>query len=320
MKVLVTGGSGFIGSHVVEKLIDRGIKVRIYDLVYPEFLEDFPEVKRNLIEYYQGSLLEEDRMKLASSTVDAIFHLAAVADVNDVVKEPWYAHNINIRGTFSVLEAARLNPRIKRVIFASTVWMYQNTPQGEGQLTEDSPLSLPQHYYTATKFAGEANCISYSKLFNVPFTILRFGVPYGTRARGTIVSAIFVNKALKGDPITIAGDGSQYRKFVYVEDLAEGCVLSLKDIALNKIYNLEGDEKVSIKQIAETVNEIVGGVQITHTEGRKGDFDGKDISNQLAKDELGWYPKISFKEGMKKYIKWYRTIFEEQEKDMVVIV
>ena len=317
MKVLVTGGSGFIGSHVVEKLIDRGIRVRIYDLVYPEFLEDLPKDKRKLVEYYQGSLLEEDRMKLASSTVDAVFHLAAVADVNDVLKEPRYAQNINIQGTFNVFEATRFCTKIKRVILASTVWVYQDTPQTSGELTEEAPLSLPSHFYTATKLASESICMAYSKLFNVPITILRFGVPYGPRARETVVSAIFVSKALRGEPITIAGDGSQYRKFVYVEDLAEGCVLALRDIALNKIYNLEGDERISIKKIAETVNEIIGNVKIVYIEGRKGDFSGKDISNKKVKEELGWFPRTSFKEGLNKYIQWYKKHSEKFDKIII---
>ena len=318
MKALVTGGSGFIGSHVVEKLVDRGIRVRIYDLVYPDFLENLPENKKKLVEYYQGSLLEEDRIRLASSTVDAIFHLAAVADINDVVKEPRYAEDINVRGTFNVLEVARLNSDIKRTIFASTVWIYQDTPQGDGLLKEDTPVSLPSHFYTATKFAGEANCMAYSKLFNVPVTILRLGVPYGPRARGTVVSAIFVEKALKGESITIAGDGNQYRKFVYVEDLAKGCVLALKEVARNKIYNLEGEEKISIKQIAETVDEILSGVKIVYIEGRKDDFSGKDISNQRAKDELGWSPTTSFKEGMKRYIEWYKKNVFKKEKEILI--
>jgi UDP-glucose 4-epimerase len=290
--------------------------VRIYDLLYPEFLEELPQNKKKLVEYYQGSLLEEDKMRLASLSMDAIFHLAAVADVNDVLKDPRYTQNINVQGTFNVLEAARMNSKIKRVIFASTVWMYQDTPQGNGALTEDTPISLPSHLYTATKFSGEATCMAYSKLFNVPVTILRFGVPYGVRARGTIVSAIFVDKALKGEPITIAGDGAQFRKFVYVEDLAEGCVLALKETARNRIYNLEGEEKVSIKQIAETVDEIIGGVKISYIEGRKGDLTGKDISNKRAKEELNWLPKITFKEGMKKYIEWYRKYVFEQEKEI----
>lgn len=311
MKVLVTGGSGFIGSHVVERLVDRGVRVRIYDLIYPEFLEELSENKRRLVEYYQGSLLEEDRVRLASSTVEAIFHLAAVADVNDIVKEPGYAENINVRGTFNILEAARFT-KVKRVIFASTVWMYQDTPQEEGLLTENSPLALPSHFYTATKFAGEANCISYSRLFDVPVTILRLGIPYGPRARGSTVIASFVEKALRNQPIPVAGDGSQYRKFVYVEDLSEGCVLALKDVAKNKIYNLEGDEKVTIKQIAETINEILGDKEIIYTEGREGDFSGKEISNVRAKEELGWQPRTPFKQGLSKYIEWYKNFIKTE--------
>jgi UDP-glucose 4-epimerase len=160
--------------------------------------------------------------------------------------------------------------------------------------------------------------MSYSKLFNVPVTILRFGVPYGPRARESIVSAIFVRKALNKEEITIAGDGSQYRKFVYVEDLAEGCLLALKNIAVNKIYNLEGDEKISIKRIADTVNEIIGDVKIKYIEGRKGDFSGKEISNNLAKSELGWSPKTSFKEGMKKYIEWYKEVCRDADKEVQI--
>ncbi len=319
MKVLVTGGSGFIGSHVVEKLLDREIKVRIYDLIYPEFLEGLPGNKRRLIEYYQGSLLEEDRVRLAAASTDAIFHLAAVADVNDVVKEPRYAQDINVKGTFNILEAARFSKKVKRVIFASTVWMYQETPQSGILLTEDSPISLPSHFYTATKFAGEAYCMSYSRLFSIPITILRFGIPYGPRARETTVIAIFVNKALKGETLTIEGNGLQHRKFVYIEDLAEGCVLALKEIARDKIYNLEGDEKITIKQIAENISDILGGVKINYVEGRKGDFHGKEISNKRAKKELGWVPRTSFKEGIRGYIEWYKKFSANANMDNIVI-
>lgn len=318
MRVLVTGGSGFIGSHVVDKLVDQGIRVRIYDLIYPEFLEDYTPERRAMVDYYQGSLLEAEKIRFAASTVSAIFHLAAVADVNDVFKDPRYAFDINVQGTFNILEAARQSQTVKRVIMASTVWMYQETPQGDGILTEDAPMALPSHYYTATKFAGEANCVSYAALYNVPYTILRFGVPYGPRARGAIVSAIFTRKALNGEPLTIAGDGSQFRKFVYVEDLARGCVLALKDVAKNKIYNLEGEEKVSIKNIAETVKEIIGNVEIVYTEGRKGDFSGKEISNEKAKKELGWEPKTTFKQGMKKYIDWYKGTLAGIEEPVII--
>jgi UDP-glucose 4-epimerase len=128
------------------------------------------------------------------------------------------------------------------------------------------------------------------------------------------VIPIFVARALKGEPLTIAGDGSQFRKFIYVEDLAEGNVLALKSVANNKIYNLDGKEKVTIKQIAETVQKLVGGVKIEHTPPRPGDYPGKEVSSELAKKELGWEPKVSFEEGVRRYIEWYKK--EEERRDL----
>jgi UDP-glucose 4-epimerase len=164
--------------------------------------------------------------------------------------------------------------------------------------------------YTATKIASEYYCQSYSKLYNIPVTILRYGIPYGPRARDGAVVPIFVQKALKGEPLTIAGDGMQFRKFVYVEDLAEGNVLALKAIAQNKIYNLDGAERVTIKQIAETVQNVLGNVKIEYVPARPGDFSGKEVSSQLAKNELGWEPRMSFEEGVRRYVEWYKAKVE----------
>jgi UDP-glucose 4-epimerase len=300
MRALVTGGSGFIGSHVVDKLRERDIKVRIYDMVYPDFRDD--------IEFYHASLLNLDSLRMAMSKVDVIFHLGAIADVKDVFEEPHYAEAINVRGTINVLEAARRSVSIKRVIYGSTDWVYSDT---EGDiLDEDTPLSAPSHLYTATKIAGEYYCQCYSRLYDLPATILRYGIPYGPRAREGAVVPIFVKRALNGEPLTIAGDGSQYRKFVYVEDLAEGNVLALKEIAKNKIYNLEGTEKISIKQIAETIQKILGKVEIQYVAGRPGDYSGREILATRAREELRWEPRVPFEEGVRRYIEWFR---ERQE-------
>ncbi len=296
MKALVTGGSGFIGSHVVDKLIDKGVDVRIFDMVIPTFRKD--------LEYFHGSLLKLTETRMALNEIDVIFHLAAVADVKDVFEEPHYSEEINVRGTINILEAARLNGTIKRIIYGSTTWVYSEST--ELNVNENTPLNAPSHLYTATKLAGEYYCIAYSKLFNLDMTILRYGIPYGTRARDGAVIPIFTKKAFNGEPITIAGDGSQFRKFVYIEDLAEGNVLALKPIAKNRIYNLDGKEKVSIKLIAETIQKILGDVKIEYIPARPGDFPGKEISSELAKQELGWEPKISFEEGIKRYIDWYK--------------
>jgi len=309
MKVLVTGGSGFIGSHVVDKLRDKGVGVRVFDMVIPEYRDD--------IEFYQGSLLNLDQMRMAVSGVDAVFHLGAIADVNDVFLEPHYSEAINVRGTINVLEAVRLNGSIKRVIYGSTAWVYSEA--NEQHVDENTPLHSPSHLYTATKLTGEYYCRSYSELYSLDTTILRYGIPYGPRARDGAVIPIFVKKALNGEPLTIAGDGSQFRKFIYVEDLAEGNVLALQSIAKNKVYNLDGKERITIKEIAETIQEILGDVNIEYTPARPGDFSGKEVSSELAKNELGWETKTNFEEGLKRYIGWYKNREEKCIKDWKIV-
>ncbi|GAJ11600.1 unnamed protein product, partial [marine sediment metagenome] len=198
---------------------------------------------------------------------------------------------------------------IKRVVYASTVWVYSDC--ADNFVDETTTLPPPSHLYTVTKLAGEYYCLAYSRLYDLGITILRYGVPYGPRAREGAVIPIFVTRALKGEPLTIAGDGSQFRKFIYVEDLAEGNVLALKSIAKNKTYDLDGKEKVTIKQIAETVQKLVGNVKIESMPARPGDFSGKEVSSELARKEPGWEPKVSFEEGVRRYIEWYK---EEEER------
>ena len=304
MKVLVTGGSGFIGSHVVDKLRDKGVKVRVYDMAIPTFRDD--------IEYYQGSILDKNALCFAMFDIDAVMHLAAVADVKDVFEDPHYSEAINVRGTINVLEAVRKSS-VKRVIYGSTTWVYSDAKADT--VDETTSLHAPSHLYTATKLTGEYYCQAYSKLYGLEFTILRYGIPYGPRARDGAVIPIFVKKALNGEPLTIAGDGSQFRKFVYVEDLADGNVLALQSIAKNKIYNLDGKEQITIKQIAETIKEIIGNVKIEFTPARPGDFSGKEISSKKAKDELGWEPRTSFKEGVRRYIEWFKSREDGRKKD-----
>lgn len=303
MKALVTGGSGFIGSHVVDKLRAEGIEVRVYDGIMPTYRKD--------IEFYQGSILDATAIKFAMQGIDVVFHLAAVADVKEVYESPLYSESINVRGTINILEAARRCT--KRIIYGSTSWVYSEADAE--QVDETTPLHAPSHLYTATKLAGEYYCQAYSKLYGLEFTILRYGIPYGPRARDGAVIPIFVKKALNGEPITVAGNGSQYRKFVYVEDLAEGNVLALKNIAKNKIYNLDGKEKITIKQVVETIQKILGKAEIEYIPARSGDFSGKEVSSGLAKKELGWEPKTNFEEGLRRYIKWCKEREEERKAD-----
>src|SRR5439155_24789885 len=230
LRVLVTGGSGFIGSHVVDRLRAHGHEPRNFDLVPSAYH------RNGELETVIGDLLDVDVLRAALRGCDAVVHLAAVADVNDVVADPARAELVNDRGTSILLEAARAE-ETPRVVYASTVWVYGDA-NGFGPVDEDSHLPLPGHLYTATKLAGEMYCTSYAALWGLEHTILRFGIPYGPRARPATVVAAFVARARAGKSLTITGAGTQSRRFVYVEDLADGVVAALAPSAAGRIYNL----------------------------------------------------------------------------------
>jgi UDP-glucose 4-epimerase len=296
VRVLVTGGAGFIGSHVVDSLHAGGHEPVIFDLVHSPHHEPGDVVS------VIGDLADRDTARRAVRGCDAVIHLAAVADVNDVVADPVRADRINVHGTQMILEAAR-HEQIARVVYGSTVWVYGNSPV-RGTLDEDSAISLPSHLYTATKIAGEMYCRSYNELYGGEHTILRFGIPYGPRARPAAVVPAFVLRAQRGEALTIAGDGRQTRQFVYVEDLADGIVAGLAPAAADRVFNLVGDEETSIRQIADTVREIVAPVPLVHGPERPADVHIGHISSTRAATELGWRAETPFEEGVRRYVDW----------------
>src|SRR3954451_18096390 len=294
MKLLVTGGSGFIGSHVVDVLAERGHEPVIFDRIRSPH-GSYPTVI--------GDATDCAWVESAMKRCDAVVHLAAMADVNDVQADPEGAERANGRATLAVLEAAR-RAGVKRVLYGSTIWGYSDCP--ETAVDEDTRFVMPGHLYTATKLAGELYCRSYAELYGVEYTILRFGTPSGPRPRAATVLAAFVKKALAGEPLTVAGDGSQGRRFVYVEDLADGVERALAPEAANRIYNLAGSETTTILELAETVKRLEGDTEIVHTEGRAGDLGGKEVSSARALAELGWQPGTPFAEGARRYVDWRR--------------
>jgi UDP-glucose 4-epimerase len=305
MRVLVTGGSGFIGSHVVDKLRARGHEPVIYDLRPSPWHQGDESVDTVL-----GSITDREALERALHSCDAVAHLAAVADVNDVHASPEDAERVNARGTVAVLEACR-RAGVKRIAYASTIWVYSDC--AEDEVDEDTLLAPPSHLYTSTKLAGELYCKAYQELYGIDYTILRFGIPYGPRAREAAVIPAFVGKAMRGEPLTLAGDGGQSRRFVYVEDLADGVALGLDDAATNRVYNLASDENVTIKQIAVRVQELIGDVEIVYTPARPGDFGGKVVSSERAERELGWTAATPFNDGVAKYVGW--RLEQEKLKD-----
>ena len=256
------------------------------------------------VETFTGSITDPANLDLAMRDCDAVIHLAAVADVGHVLADPVLAEEVNTRGTLNVLEAA-CRAKVGRVVYGSTTWVYSDCVEQE--VDEETPIPAPRHLYTATKLAGETYCAGYAELYDLESTVLRFGIPYGPRARAAGVVAKFTDLSFEGKALTIAGDGSTTRSFIYVEDLADGIVAALAPEAAGRTYNLSGDEVVTILEIAERVQENVDTCEITHTPPRPGDFPGKTISNERALEELGWKAETSFKEGVRKYVEWVRS-------------
>src|SRR5262245_51225018 len=249
-KIVVTGGSGFIGSHVVDALVEAGHRVTVLDhRVRPQ---------REDVDFEDVDLLDLSSVVAATRGAEHVFHLAAVSNVNYAFKYPVYSTSLNVMGTTNVLEAARINAA-RRVYLASTVWVYNGAPNGR-PADETTPFHLngAGHIYTSTKMACEMICHNYHELYQMPFTVLRYGIAYGQRMREELLIPSFLRRALRGEPLGVAGEGKQYRRFVYVRDLADAHVLAMSDAAVNETYNLEGPRTVSVLEVAERIRSLVG--------------------------------------------------------------
>ena len=299
-KCIVTGGSGFIGSHVVDTLKESGHDVTVLDHRVPPHRSD--------VGFEDVDLLDAPSILATTRGADYVFHLAAVSNVNHAFKYPVYSTALNVMGTTNVLEAARQNG-VKRVVLASTVWVYNGAPATLEAADESVPFHLngAGHIYTSTKMACEMLCHNYQTLYQVPFTVLRYGIPYGPRMREELLIPIFLRKALNGESLTVAGKGDQFRKFVYVRDLADAHLLVMAENAANQIFNIEGNQTVTVLEVAEGIRSRVGDhVKIEFSPARPGDFGGREVSNAKAKNILGWEPRIGFEGGLDRTVDWFR--------------
>jgi nucleoside-diphosphate-sugar epimerase len=236
-------------------------------------------------------------------------------------------------GTLNVLEATRAYSPEAVFIFTSTNKVYGDRPNAlplveletRYEIEPDHPyangiredMSIDQTLHSlfgASKVAAELLVQSSHELYDLQFTILRYGIPYGPRGREGTVIRSFVAKALRGEPLTIHGDGNQTRNFIYVEDLAAGNLAALQDAARNRIYNLGGARQLTIREVASTVAEMVGNVEVRFTDARNGDHrTGLEVTNERAARDLGWKPEIVIREGLSRYIEWYRHAVMERK-------
>lgn len=293
MVVLVTGGSGFIGSHVTAQLSKKGYDVRVFDQRKPS---------HEAVSWFKGDLLNEKDVLEACEDVEYIFHLAAVADVNVALSHPELCLAVNETGTLNLLRAAGAK-EVNRLILASTTWVYGKT---EGAVDENTSIPMPDHIYTKTKIGQEQLVYSWYRHYGFPYTILRYDIPYGPGMRSNMAIAIFTRKVMQNEAVSVFGDGMQGRCFIYVEDLADGNVAALKESARNEIFNLAGTEFVTINHVVQSLKKIFGEVKVEHKPSRPEDFRGVRIDISKAKKLLGWEPKTKFKQGLGLYIKQLR--------------
>jgi UDP-glucose 4-epimerase len=297
LRVLVTGGSGFIGSHVVDELIKKDYEVRVFDRVKPQ---------RENVEWFNGDLLNEKDVLEACKDIEAIYHLAAIADVNVALSHFETCLMVNEMGTMNFLKSATAE-EVERIVLASTAWVYGKS---KGVVKEDTPIPFPEHIYTKTKIGQEQLVYSWHQHYGLPFTILRYDIPYGPRMRSNMAISIFVRRAMRREPISIFGDGKQGRCWIYVEDLAQGNVAALTEGGKNEIINLAGPEFVTMNQIVECLKELFNDIPVKYEPARLHDFEGSVTNIEKAEKLLKWRPKTPFKEGLRKYVQYVKSTTE----------
>ena len=304
LRVAITGGAGFIGSHVVDHLLAAGHQVRVIDVRRPH---------RADVAHAPVDIDDVDGLVVALDDIDVVFHLAGVSNVNDAYEHPLDTVAVNVSGTANVWEAAR-RTNVHRAVLASTVWVYAGADE-DRDLDEEAPFNLPGagHIYTSSKIAAEMIVHNYRELYGVPFTILRYGIPFGPRMREVLLIPRFVRRALDGEPLTINGDGHQFRNYVYIADLAEAHLRVLADVAENEVFNLEGREPVSVCQLVDALQALFDGqLRVEHLPTRAGDYAGREVSAAKAFRLLGWQAHTSFSDGLARYVEWYRTHHEAE--------
>lgn len=301
MRVAVTGGSGFIGSHVVDALIAEGHDVVVLD-----------NATRRLnpqAAYLDIDILDTPQVTAGLRDCQVVFHLGGISNVDQARDHPVATYRINVQGTASVCAAAVCAGKA-RVILASSVWVHGMLAGEVGTATDPtSPLEPARtgHVYTASKMCAELTVRSFAATYQLPWTILRYGIPYGPRMRDELVLARFVRQARSGTPLTLAGGGTQTRNFVYIGDLARAHVEALRPEACGQVIVLDGASPVTIRQLADLVLELTGSrAPLRHVPERTGDYQVRQVTG--APSVLPWQPSTSLRDGIREYLGWLRDI------------
>jgi len=311
--ILVTGGAGFVGSHLSERLLEEGANVRILDNFYTGDIRNLDNIIGK-VELIEGDIRDNDTVNSAMNGIDIVFHEAAQINPAKAVEDPMYDFGINVTGTLNLLFAAH-KKKVNKFIMASTN-VYGNASvknMKEEYSTLFEPYSLLSPY-AAAKVSAEAYLKVANDEFKLPTVRLRYTNIYGPRQLSKSESgviAIFVRNALNDQPINIFGDGTHMRDFIFISDVIEANILAAqREEANGAVFNVGTGVETSIKELAEMVQIQTGtNVPIKYVEKRAADFKRVKADLNHIQKELGFYPKIKFSDGLKIYIDWCKINF-----------
>ena len=300
MKVLVTGGAGFIGSHLVRQLLADGHEVTVLDDLSAGVREHLPA---SGFTFWMQDVRHQDIVQqIVFEKFDVIVHLAAQTMVDASIRDPRFDADENVMGLLNVLEAARLSG-VKRVLQASTAAAYGDVQESSLPVREDEALH-PMSFYGLTKVIGEHYLDLYHQLYGLDYVVLRFANVYGERqgdsGEGGVIS-IFAKRIAQGQDITIFGDGLQTRDFVYAGDIAAGLRRALVTEQVNTVYNLSTQTETSLDELVGILQDVSGReLQVKHGPVREGDIYRSMLCNEKAVKVLGWQPSVSLAEGLRR--------------------
>lgn len=298
MTSLVTGGCGFIGSHMVDRLLSEGHDVRVIDNLSTGRLENLDHLKghKNL-SIYQMDIRNKEEIQPIFKDVDYIFHFAALADIVPSIQRPQDYYSSNVLGTFNVVECAK-NTNIKKLLYAASSSCYGIPDQYP---TRETAEIRPQYPYALTKRLGEETILHWGQVYGLPVITLRLFNVYGTRSRtsGTYgaVFGVFLAQKLANKPFTVVGDGTQTRDFTYVTDIVDAFYTAAMSDIKQDTFNVGSGGTYSINRLCK----LLGG-EITNIPKRPGEPDCTFADTSKIHDILGWEPKISFEDGVSKVL------------------
>lgn len=305
MSILVTGGAGFIGSHLVERLLDRDV------VIIDDFNNSYPtEIKRrninnvlNKIKVVERDIRDNLDEVFTQNKISTVIHLAARAGVRASLQDPMLYNSVNVLGTLNLLESCK-KYGIKKFIFGSSSSVYGVTSRLP--FKEDDPLQSPISPYAVTKIAGENLCRVYHSTYGISITCLRFFTVYGPRQRPEMAIHKFVRLINEDKPIPFYGDGSSSRDYTFISDILDGVMASLdKDLGF-EIINLGDSKTVTLKELVCIIEDALGKkANLEYLPSQQGDVPITYADINKAKNLLGYRPNVNIKEGISKFAKWY---------------